>query len=121
MKTLIVGALTLAFSVIYAGEMKQKGYEIQWANEMRLCGTHPDTIKMFLDAPMGLPANDTTGLPVLGSTSKVISSDGTRGWLWIVEQTANVRRNDPPRPIKDYWSYAIRPILVFDTEAGMKK
>jgi hypothetical protein len=121
MRLFIIVIPLLVASVMAGEDTQQKGYEAQWKNEMRLYGTHPDTVQMFLDAPSGLPVNDTTGLPVLGSTSKKISSDGQRGWLWIVERAADVKTSNVKPNGHHYWSYAIRPVLVFDLTKGQKK
>lgn len=99
-----------------------RGYDIQWNNWMRICGTQPDTAKLFLDAANSLPPNDSTGVPVLGSVSRAFNSDSSKAWLWIVEQVADVKRNEPKLHPKQYSSYAIRAVLVFDKSAeGQKK
>lgn len=97
-------------------DIRQQSYEAQWRVEMRLHGTHPDTIQMFLDAPESLPANDTTGLPILGTMCKVFNADKSKGWLWIVQQSADVKRTELSPTVKQYWSFVIKPVLVFDTQ-----
>jgi hypothetical protein len=101
--------------------MQQKGYLAQWQNEMRLYGTHPDTVKMFLDAPERLPLNDVTGAPLLGGTAKRFNADSTRGFLWLVVQSADIRRSEKGQEDKTYQSYVIKPVLVFDLNPPQKK
>lgn len=122
MKSVVAAIVMLAGAVLAEESPQQrKGYIIQWENEMRLYGTHPDTVQLFLGATERLPLNDTTGLPVLGGMARRFNSDSTRAWLWIVVQSADISRSEPQSKVKQYWSYVIKPVLVFDMRASLKK